>query len=102
MMAKQLTYTDPHIANFGIALPQLDQFKEDDITDYFANPEIIPVVPRDPKLPLNTVPPYVVQSVSIADFLQSMRAFPAGSVMSIKILDFGRGTWVFSTFLYHR
>lgn len=100
-MAKQLTYTDPHIANFGIALPQREQFKEDDITEYFANPEIIPVVPRDPTFPLDSVPPYIVQSVSIADFLQGMKAFPASSVMSIKILDFGRGTWILGIFPYH-
>ncbi|KID83622.1 Protein kinase domain containing protein [Metarhizium guizhouense ARSEF 977] len=85
-----IVHGDPHIANFGIALPQLEQFKEDDITEYFANPEIIPVVPRDPTFPLDSVPPYIVQSVSIADFLQGMKAFPASSVMSIKILDFGR------------
>ncbi|KAH0593826.1 hypothetical protein MHUMG1_08578 [Metarhizium humberi] len=85
-----LTQLYPHIANFGIALPQLEQFKQDDITEYFANPEIIPVVPRDPTFPLDSVPPYIVQSVSIADFLQGMKAFPASSAMSIKILDFGR------------
>ncbi|KJK81381.1 hypothetical protein H634G_03400 [Metarhizium anisopliae BRIP 53293] len=85
-----IVHGDPHIANFGIALPQLEQFKEDDITEYFANPEIIPVVPRVPTFPLDSVPPYIVQSVSIADFLQAMKAFPASSAMSIKILDFGR------------
>lgn len=88
-----IVHGDPHIANFGIALPQLEQFKEDDITDYFANPEVIPVVPRDPTFPLNSVPPYVVQSVSIADFLQSRKAFPASS-LTIKILDFGRAYWI--------
>ncbi|OAQ59999.1 protein kinase-like protein [Pochonia chlamydosporia 170] len=86
-----IVHGDPHIANFGIALPQLQQFKEDDITEYFANPEIVPVVPRDPAFPLNAVPPYIVPSVSIADFLTRRKAFPAASVMSIKILDFGRG-----------
>ncbi|PNY25068.1 Uncharacterized protein TCAP_04997 [Tolypocladium capitatum] len=85
-----IAHGDPHIANFGIALPQLDRFDEDDITEYFANPEIIPVVPRDPSFPLHSVPPYLVQSVLIADFLQAMKSFPASSAMSVRILDFGR------------
>jgi hypothetical protein len=71
----------------------LEQFNEDDITEYFANPEIIPVVPRDTSFPLSSVPPYVVPRVSIADFLQSMKSFPTEPTMSIKILDFGRGPW---------
>ncbi|CRK28820.1 hypothetical protein BN1723_015587 [Verticillium longisporum] len=85
-----IAHGDPHVGNFGIALPQLDQFDEDDITEYFANPEIIPVVPRDPSFPLDSVPPYLTPSVSLAEFLQASNSFPASSAMSIRILDFGR------------
>ncbi|KAG5966512.1 hypothetical protein E4U56_001265 [Claviceps arundinis] len=89
LMIKQLTCTDPHVGNIGIALPQLEQFEEDDITGYFSSPEIIPVVPRDPKFPMNSIPPYLVQSVIMTDFLKLMKALPAGSV-TVKILGFGR------------
>ncbi|OAR02408.1 hypothetical protein LLEC1_07560 [Akanthomyces lecanii] len=85
-----IAHGDPHLANFGVALPQLEQFNADDITEYFANPEVIPVVPRDPSFPLSSIPPYVTPCVSIADFLQSMKSFPAEPTMCIKILDFGR------------
>ncbi|KAK8148212.1 hypothetical protein G3M48_000147 [Beauveria asiatica] len=81
---------DPHLANFGVALPQLEQFSEDDIIDYFANPEIIPVVPRDTSFSMSSLPPYVTLRVSMADFLHMMKSFPAEPTMSIKILDFGR------------
>ncbi|KAG6247642.1 hypothetical protein E4U24_003087 [Claviceps purpurea] len=84
-----IVHGDPHIGNFGIALPQLEQFEEDDIIDYFASEEVVAVVPRDIKLPLNSFPPYIVPSVIMTDFLQSRKAFPAGS-LNVKILDFGR------------
>ncbi|KAG6098564.1 hypothetical protein E4U30_007825 [Claviceps sp. LM220 group G6] len=79
----------PHIGNFGIALPQLDQFEEADIIDYFVASDAIPVIPRDPKFPLNSIPPYIVPSAVMTDFLESRKAFPAGS-LTVKILDFGR------------
>ncbi|KAG5946040.1 hypothetical protein E4U59_004704 [Claviceps monticola] len=86
-----IVHGDPHIGNFGIALPQLEQFEEDDIDiiDYFASSDVIAVVPRDPKFPLNSIPPYIVQSVIMKDFLESREAFTAGS-LNVKILDFGR------------
>ncbi|KAG6236829.1 hypothetical protein E4U25_003297 [Claviceps purpurea] len=85
-----IVHGDPHIGNFGIALPQLDQFEEADIMEYFSNPEIILVVPRDPKLPMNSIPPYIVKSVIMtADFLKRRKAFPAGSLI-VKIMGFGR------------
>ncbi|KAG6314709.1 hypothetical protein E4U22_008508 [Claviceps purpurea] len=92
MTVKQLTrrsYTDPHIGNFGIALPQLEQFEEDDIIDFFASEEVVAVVPRDPKFPMNSIPPYIIPSVIMTDFLESRKAFTAGS-LNVKILDFGR------------
>ncbi|KAG6101342.1 hypothetical protein E4U30_002349 [Claviceps sp. LM220 group G6] len=79
---------NPHIGNFGIALPQLEQFEEDDIIDTFASEEVIPVVPRDPKFPMNSIPPYVVAPASIGYFLLRRKAYPGS--LNVKILDFGR------------
>ncbi|KAG6153690.1 hypothetical protein E4U11_006880 [Claviceps purpurea] len=84
-----IVHGDPHIGNFGIALPQLEQFEEDDIIDFFASEEVVAVVPRDPKFPMNSIPPYIVASSSIGFFLRKRKAFPAGS-LNVKILDFGR------------
>ncbi|KAG6147815.1 hypothetical protein E4U37_007812 [Claviceps purpurea] len=85
-----IVHGDPHIGNFGIALPQLQQFEEDDIIDFFDIPEIVPVIHWDPKLPVNSFPPYLVQCVSMRYFLETRKAFPAGSLVTAKILDFGR------------
>ncbi|KAG6127517.1 hypothetical protein E4U38_006226 [Claviceps purpurea] len=84
-----IVHGDPHIGNFGIALPQLEQFEEDDIIDFFASEEVVAVVPRDPKFPMNSIPPYIIPSVIMTDFLESRKAFTAGS-LNVKILDFGR------------
>ncbi|KAG6154704.1 hypothetical protein E4U37_001775 [Claviceps purpurea] len=84
-----IVHGDPHSANLGIALPQLEQFEEDDIIEFFGTPEIVPVVHWDPNFPLNSMPPYLVRSVSIGYFLQTRKAFPAG-LITAKILDFGR------------
>ncbi|KAG6196021.1 hypothetical protein E4U50_008378 [Claviceps purpurea] len=85
-----IVHGDPHIGNFGIALPQLQQFEEDDIIDFFDIPEVVPVIHWDPKLPVNSFPPYLVQFVSMRYFLETRKAFPAGSLVTAKILDFGR------------
>ncbi|XWW92079.1 hypothetical protein V2A60_000001 [Cordyceps javanica] len=85
-----IAHGDPHLGNFGIALPQLEKFDENDIAEYFANPEIIPVIPRDALFPLRSLPQYVTPSASIASFLKSKKALPAEPSMSIKIFDFGR------------
>ncbi|CCE33045.1 related to dis1-suppressing protein kinase dsk1 [Claviceps purpurea 20.1] len=84
-----IIHGDPHIGNFGIALPQLDQFEEADIIDYFVTSDAIAVIPRDPKFPMNSIPPYIVPSAVMTYFLESRKAFPAGSLI-VKILDFGR------------
>ncbi|KAG6048304.1 hypothetical protein E4U39_007550 [Claviceps sp. Clav50 group G5] len=78
-----------HIANIGIALPQLEQFEEKDIIDYYASPELIPVVPRYPQTPLSSMPPYIVKSTELTDYLKFKKAFPGGSV-TVKIMGFGR------------
>lgn len=81
---------DPHIGNIGIALPQLQGCDEEDINEYFANPEIFPVIPRDPSFRLESIPPYLVKTSSIVGYLLSENLFPSGSSMTVRILDFGR------------
>ncbi|KAG6158219.1 hypothetical protein E4U11_004816 [Claviceps purpurea] len=84
-----IVHGDPHITNFGIALPQLEQFKEIDIIDHYANPETIPVVPRYPKILLSSMPPYIVKSTDLTEYLKMKKVFPGDSV-TVKIMGFGR------------
>ncbi|KAJ3477068.1 hypothetical protein NLG97_g8939 [Lecanicillium saksenae] len=81
---------DPHLGNFVITLPQLDQFDEDDVTEFFASPEIIPVIPRDATFWSDSLPHDVTLSISVACFLKSKDALPTSQNMQIKIFDFGR------------
>ncbi|KAG5955556.1 hypothetical protein E4U56_007166 [Claviceps arundinis] len=85
-----IIHGDPHIANLGIALPQLERFEERDIIEYHANPETIPVVPRYPQTPLSSMPAYIVKSTELTGYLKIMKVFPGGSV-TVKIMGFGRG-----------
>lgn len=66
--------------------------EEDDIADYFSNPEICPLVPRDLRFPRDTAPAYITPRVSLADYLQSEGLYPSINDMTVKILGFGRGT----------
>lgn len=59
---------DSHLGNSGIALPQLEQFTEDEITEHYTSPECIPVVPCDPRFLLRSLPPYFVESVGMASY----------------------------------
>jgi hypothetical protein len=82
---------DPNYANFGVAIPELQAFDEETIAEYFANPQIIPVVPRDPSFQRDSVPSYVADSVSIQSFIKDEGAFPENEDVCLKVLDFGRG-----------
>lgn len=82
---------DPNYANFGIAIPQLQQFDERTIADYFADPAVIIVVPRDPSFPRDSIPSYVAECVSLGSFIQDKHCFPPSEEICVKILDFGRG-----------
>ncbi|KAG6093169.1 hypothetical protein E4U30_004568 [Claviceps sp. LM220 group G6] len=84
-----IIHGDPHIANLGIALPQLERFEERDIIEYHANPETIPVVPRYPQTPLSSMPAYIVKSTELTGYLKIMKVFPGGSV-TVKIMGFER------------
>ncbi|KND92734.1 Serine/threonine-protein kinase spk-1 [Tolypocladium ophioglossoides CBS 100239] len=85
-----IAHGDPHNGNFGIAVPELEQFDEEAIAEYVGGPDTIPVVPIDPSLALHSLPPYLVERLSIVGFLQEQKSFPTGSEMSVRIMDFGR------------
>ncbi|VUC26170.1 unnamed protein product [Clonostachys rosea] len=81
---------DPHYGNFGIAVPQLQQFDESEIVDFFSNPEIEPVVPIDPHFQRDSLPAYVVQGIDIESFLKDKKTMPPKETWVYKILDLGR------------
>ncbi|KAG6302303.1 hypothetical protein E4U09_003188 [Claviceps aff. purpurea] len=74
-----IVHGDPHITNFGIALPQLERFEERQIIDHYANPETIPVLDA----------PYIVKSTDLTEYLKLKKVFPGDSV-TVKIMGFGR------------
>lgn len=88
-----LVHGDPHYANFSIAIPQFQQFDEGTIADYFADPAVITVVPRDPSFPMDSIPSYVAESVSLGAFLLDQHSFLSSEEICLKILDFGRASW---------
>lgn len=83
---------DPTPANIGIAIPQLDQFGECDLVEGFScELELHPVMTIDPSYPTDTVPPYMVGTVSLFNFLRSNNCLSFKDTHDIRILDFGRG-----------
>ncbi|KND91760.1 hypothetical protein TOPH_03894 [Tolypocladium ophioglossoides CBS 100239] len=84
-------YTDPHTGNFGIAVPQLDQLDEETFIDFISNPEVMPVVPRDHRFPMHTIPAYQTPTADVTALLASEKILPTTGEANIKIFDFGRG-----------
>ncbi|KAK2595963.1 hypothetical protein QQS21_006493 [Conoideocrella luteorostrata] len=77
--AHGIVHGDPHFGNFGIALLQLDQLEEEDLLDQAVMPETIPVIPLDRNFPMSSVPPYIVENMSLGDFLECAKAIPEWS-----------------------
>lgn len=73
-------------------MPQIDQFNGFDLMDHIGGDlEMSPVIPVNVSYPMETVPAYMVGSVSIFDFLRAQNALPTYDQQVIRILDFGRG-----------
>ncbi|KAH7308445.1 serine/threonine protein kinase, partial [Stachybotrys elegans] len=81
---------DPHSGNLGIAIPELQQFDEEDIADNIGGPSITAVVPHDPHFPRDTTPPYIADVEDIVRFLETKKALPPQETSVFKILDFGQ------------
>lgn len=84
-------FVDPNYGNFGIAIPQLQKFDERTIADYFTDPPVITVVPRDPSFPRDLVPSYIAEKVSLASFILDKQCFTLSEEVCFKVFDFGRG-----------
>ncbi|KAG8425778.1 hypothetical protein J3459_009698 [Metarhizium acridum] len=88
-----VVHGDPHYANFGIAIPRLQQFDEGAIADYFADPPLIPVVPRDASFPRDSVPSYIAETVPLGSFVLDKKCLPSSEEVCLKVFDFGRACW---------
>lgn len=65
---------------------------EEDILDSFlGEQEVLPVIPRDPMFPRDTVPAYVTPTALLGAFLTDQGRYPEPISANIKLLDFGRG-----------
>ncbi|KAH8768355.1 kinase domain-containing protein [Diaporthe sp. PMI_573] len=92
---QRIAHGDPHHGNVGIAVPQINQFNGIDLFDHIAGElEMAPVIPTNASYPMDTVPAYQVGSISIFDFLRAGSAFPTNGQPAIRILDFGRASWI--------
>ncbi|KAL2276584.1 hypothetical protein FJTKL_00757 [Diaporthe vaccinii] len=86
-----IAHGDLHEDNFGVAVPGLQEISEEDIQDsLLGDQEVIPVIPRDPMFPRNTVPAYVTPSAQLGALLTEQGQYPKPISATIKLLDFGR------------
>lgn len=80
------------MGNFGVAVPGIQNFSEEEIMDQFLGDfESIPVVPRDPKFPRDTVPAYITPPIELGAYLQQQGQYPDAKTVTFKLIDFGRG-----------
>lgn len=82
---------DLHSENFGVAVPGLQEVSEEDIMDLLGEQEVLPVIPRDPLFPRDTIPAYVTPSALLGALLTGKGQYPKPISAIIKLLDFGRG-----------
>jgi hypothetical protein len=72
----------------------LNEHTEEDLIAHFAPPECTVVLTADPMDQTTSLPPYLVTSISMADYMvNAMPPLPSIEVEppSLKILDFGNG-----------
>ncbi|KAJ7282634.1 kinase-like domain-containing protein [Mycena rebaudengoi] len=85
-----IAHGDLYMSNIGVAIPDLDAFSENDLWFMDGAPEIVPVVPSDPREP-GSFPPYLTQTMDLRQFL--VRKVPgfAAREPRVRILDLGCG-----------
>lgn len=88
---------DPHIGNVGLIVPELERIDEETIATYNANPEVVAVVPQDPRVSKKRYPAYIVPAISVALLLKDSKCFPPANI-DIRIFDFGRGEFLAQAF----
>ncbi|KAG6359868.1 hypothetical protein INS49_010921 [Diaporthe citri] len=86
-----IAHGDLHQDNFGVALSGLHDISEDEMMTHFQGEvEVIPVVPRDPLFPRDTVPAYATPLAHWGAFLQEQGQYPQPGSATFKLLDYGR------------
>jgi len=89
-------FVDLHLGNLGCTLPSLDEHTEEDLIAHFGSPECTVVLTADPMDQTTSLPPYLVTSISMADYMVNAKSsLPSIEVEppSLKILDFGSGMY---------
>jgi len=104
------TYHSPsidfHAGNIGVSLPGLNTHPPRQILDYFGNPECVIVLPITHPADPGAVPPYLVPSISLIDYLIAEDKDFCDGPLHAEIMDFGSGQcqsphslWIFADFL---
>ena len=70
-------------------MPQLKEHSEEAIMDYFASPECIPIIARNPMEQGDSLPLYIVPSISVVDYLRETGTLETLEPFCVKIIDFG-------------
>lgn len=84
-------FSDPTIANIGLAAPQIDRFAEFDLSEELGTDlSAVPVMTIDPSLPPDMVPAYMINTVSLARFLSENGLLSSWRSHDLKVMDFGR------------
>lgn len=92
---------DLHLGNLTLVL-DIDDYSEFDILFYFGPPECTVVLPFDMTDQTASLPPYVVQQISLGDLvLEELRTLGSDESyeLTVKIKEFGNGLG--SVFKYH-
>ncbi|KZT03714.1 kinase-like protein [Laetiporus sulphureus 93-53] len=84
-----IVHGDLHSGNIGIALPTLDGHPPRSILNYFGNPECIVVLPTAAPTHPAALPPYLLPSISIFDYLASKDPVFADTPFCAVIMDLG-------------
>jgi hypothetical protein len=77
------------MGNIAVTLPQLQAHSEEAIMEFFANPECIPVIARNPIEQTASLPPYL--AISMVGYLTETGSPLVVEPLCVKIMDFGNG-----------
>ncbi|KAJ7207530.1 kinase-like domain-containing protein [Mycena pura] len=86
--SRGIAHGDLHPANFGLAVPDFDQFSDAAIWEMTDVPETWPLVPTC-DVDLNSFPPYICDAMDLGAFLLQYLPKAAAPPYSVRILDFG-------------
>lgn len=84
-----IVHGDLHVGNVGVTLPALQSHSVRDLLDYFGHPECTIVHPIQPPSRPEALPPYLIQPISLMDFISDQDPSFPEKPLQIVIMDLG-------------